>query len=185
MASFWDEIQKQYENAENRYRDNLNVGVNMLNNKANQIQQSYANAMGEATQRAGLFAQSLNLPAQFAQMLANREDTQEARRIQGSQFDADLAFKRLGLDETIRSNKENEGINATKANNESTMLGITLQEIKDKKTKETKAYKNEQSFASNMLNGYTNPQVVSFINAKRAEGLSDTAILDLVYNNGW
>ena len=108
MASFWDEIAKQYNNAENRYRENLNAGLSMLNNKANMIQQGYANAMNNISQQANLLGQSMNIPAQFAQMLANREENALTRGIQQDQFNKSFGLSEAEFKEKARANKVSE-----------------------------------------------------------------------------
>ena len=110
MASFWDEIAKQYNNAENRYRENLNAGLSMLNNKANMIQQGYANAMNNIGQQANILGQSMNIPAQFAQLLANREENALTRGIQQDQFNKSFGLSEAEFKEKARANKVGEDL---------------------------------------------------------------------------
>jgi hypothetical protein len=110
MSSFWDEIAKQYGNAENRYRENLNAGLGMLNNKANMIQQGYANAMNNISQQGNLLGQSMNIPAQFASMLANREENALTRNMQQDQFTKNYDLSKSDTESNISYRAGNLGL---------------------------------------------------------------------------
>jgi len=192
MASFWDEIAKQYNNAENRYRENLNAGLGMLNNKANMIQQGYANAMNTIGQQANILGQSMNIPAQFAQLLANREENALTRDIQQDQFNKEYALNQADTASNIAYRKgqlANEakrlGIEKTKAENESTILEMNVKEFLNKQDKQKREEASSQASASELLGGYTHPKIVSFIAKKRKEKIDDNTILNMVTSNIW
>lgn len=92
--SFWEEIQKQYQNAENRYRENLNTGINLMTNKANMMQQMFSNQMQSLGTQANMLGQSLQLPAQFTQMLANIDESARDRAMRERQFNKEYELNR-------------------------------------------------------------------------------------------
>ena len=90
--SFWEEIQKQYQNAEGRYRENLNTGINLMTNKANMMQQMFSNQMQSLGTQANMLGQSMQIPAQFTQMLANLDESRAGREMQQDQFNKSYAL---------------------------------------------------------------------------------------------
>jgi len=82
----------------------------MLNNKANMIQQGYANAMNNIGQQANILGQSMNIPAQFAQLLANREENALTRGIQQDQFNKSFGLSEAEFKEKARANKVSEDL---------------------------------------------------------------------------
>lgn len=83
MASFWDEIQKQYANAEDRVNRAKDAGINMLARKGDMINQGFNNALAVLTGQGNMLGQ-----------VAGLQDSMLGRAIQQDQFG-----KTFGLDE--------------------------------------------------------------------------------------
>lgn len=142
MASFWDEIQKQYANAEDRVNRAKEAGINMLARKGDMINQGFNNALAVLTGQGNMLGQ-----------VANIQDSMYGRAIQQDQFGQTFRLdeKRLkdqvdqwNVENTIA--QKNANTNALSA---TTSSQYTQAQIDD--MKKTQKRLEEQNNANNKL----------------------------------
>lgn len=97
MSVFFDELQKQYANAEQKAQQAYNTGINMLQQKGNMLQQLFANQMQTLGTGADIMSRAGQIPANMASMFGNFMESQDARKQQQKQFNMsyDLDKERL------------------------------------------------------------------------------------------
>ena len=82
MSTFFDEIQKQYENTQQRTQNALATGINMIARKGDMLNQAFNNAMNLVGQQANILSTANQVPLQLSGMFANMIDNEKARKIQ-------------------------------------------------------------------------------------------------------
>ena len=175
--SFWEEIQKQYQNAEGRYRENLNTGINLMTNKANMMQQMFSNQMQSLGTQANMLSQSMQIPAQFTQMLANLDESRAGRRMQEDQFGKEYNLNERQLEATQKYNQGNLGINQQELGLKKQALDIELEERAEDKKNYIKAINtayNPQNVAILRLR----PDLRAKYNNFKKSGLNEQEIFD-------
>ena len=87
MSVFFDELQKQYANAEQKAQQAYNTGINMLQQKGNMLQQLFANQMQTLGTGADIMSRAGQIPANMASIFGNIMENEATRKQNQKQFD--------------------------------------------------------------------------------------------------
>ena len=104
MSVFFDELQKQYQNMENKASQAYNTGINMLGQKFNMMNQLFSNKMQTLGTGANILSQASQIPSSMASMFGNIVEQGKTRAQQENQFNKSYALdvKRINTDSGYR-----------------------------------------------------------------------------------